>query len=268
MKTRRVVVGLDAAPQSRAALAAAATLAAHLQAELDALFVEDTGLLRLAGLPFARELGFPSASMRRLDPATMERSLRAHAAQARRALSTVAGRFAVQSSFRIARGSMIDEVLAASAEAELAVLGVARWDPEAFRILARAPTRLLIIREGIPVGGRLAVLCSSEIPAAHAVPALCDLGTTLGDGLSIILLGHDASAGERWRREAAALLAERGREAVFQFVRADDEGALRSALARLPPGALVLVGADPALEEGTLRALLATTRRPVFVCPA
>ncbi len=268
VKTRRVVVGLDAAPQSRVALAAAAALASQLRAELDALFVENADLLRLAGLPFARELGFPSASLRRLDPETMQRSLRAHAAEARRALTTAAGRVDVHWSFRVARGSMVDEVLAAAAEAELAVLGLARWDREALRLAARSPTRLLIMREGAAVGGSLAALCSSEVPPHQAVRVLCDLGAALGDGLAIVLLGRDPEAGERWRREAAARLAERGREASIRFVNADDAGALRSALAGLDPGSLVLLGADPALEEGVLRSALAASRRPVFVCPA
>ena len=54
MKARRIVVGLGPAPQSRAALEAAAAIARLLDAELDALFVESEALLRLAGLPSAR----------------------------------------------------------------------------------------------------------------------------------------------------------------------------------------------------------------------
>ena len=57
MTLRRIVVGLDAGPRDRAALEAAAQLAARMQAELVGLFVEDIDLLHLAGLPFAREVG-------------------------------------------------------------------------------------------------------------------------------------------------------------------------------------------------------------------
>lgn len=263
-----MVVGLEAAPHSQAALAAAAAIAARLRAELEALFVEDTELVRLAGLPFAREMGYPSASLRRLDPQTMERSFRAHAAEARRALTAAAERVDVRWSFRVARGSVIDELFAAAAEADLAVLGMARWNRGTLRRAAKAPTTLLVLREEGAVGGPLVALCSCDVPPGQAVPALCTLGSALGDGLSIVLLGRDAAAGERWRREAAALLAERGREAAFRFVPVEAAGALAAPLAAMRPGALVLVGADAILGEEALRALLASSRRPVFVCPA
>jgi nucleotide-binding universal stress UspA family protein len=43
---RRILVALDASPHSFAALEAAAHLAAHLEAELFGLYVEDENLLR------------------------------------------------------------------------------------------------------------------------------------------------------------------------------------------------------------------------------
>ena len=72
--SRRILVVLDASPFGLEALEAAAGLAARLRAELQGLFVEDVDLLRLAGLPFARELAY-SSSQRRLDVATMEHVL-------------------------------------------------------------------------------------------------------------------------------------------------------------------------------------------------
>ena len=105
MKLRRVVVGLEPTPQRRAALQAAAELAERMQAELIGLFVEDMDLLHLAGLPFAREVGFPSAVRRSLDVAAMERSLRAAARDLRRVCEEALERTSVPWSFRTARGS-------------------------------------------------------------------------------------------------------------------------------------------------------------------
>ncbi|MBK7177644.1 MAG: universal stress protein [Chloroflexi bacterium] len=59
MKIQRILVALDASPHSLAALEAAIDLAERLDAELQGLFVEDINLLRLAQLPFARELRYP-----------------------------------------------------------------------------------------------------------------------------------------------------------------------------------------------------------------
>ena len=60
----RILVALDASPYSHAAIEVATILAADLRAELQALFIEDIDLLRLAALPFTREVDETSASMR------------------------------------------------------------------------------------------------------------------------------------------------------------------------------------------------------------
>jgi len=111
---RRLVVALQGGiPQPE--LEAAGGLARSLDAELVGLFVEDLDLLRFAALPFAREIGFASAARRRLDPASLERDLRAHAAEAERRLAQVAARAQVPSAFRVARGVAHAELLAAAA---------------------------------------------------------------------------------------------------------------------------------------------------------
>lgn len=121
MKIRRIIVGLEPASRSRALLEAAADLAGSLQAELIGLFVENTDLLNFAGFPFAREVGFSSARSRPLDLEAMERSLRAWADESRRLLASVAGRTSVRWSFRVARGPLAAEMLAAAEEADLVI---------------------------------------------------------------------------------------------------------------------------------------------------
>jgi hypothetical protein len=146
MTRRRLVVALEAGiadPELEAAVA----LASSLDAELLGLFVEDLDLLRFAALPFAHEIGFGSAARRRLDPASLERDLRAHAAEAERRLAGAAARERVPSAFRVARGVAHAELLAAAAESasdvlRLLLLGdgestATRWAEEARARLAR-----------------------------------------------------------------------------------------------------------------------------------
>ncbi|MGI9243387.1 MAG: universal stress protein, partial [Verrucomicrobiales bacterium] len=64
---RRILIGLDSSPTSLRGLAAAAEMAARLDAELVGLFVEDDNLLRLARLPQSYEIGMQSARSRNLD---------------------------------------------------------------------------------------------------------------------------------------------------------------------------------------------------------
>jgi hypothetical protein len=143
---QRIVVALD--PRTRPGdLDAAAALAGSIGAELLGLFVEDQDLLHFASLPFAHEIGAASASRRRLDMASIERDLRAQAAEAERRLAGAASRVRVQSEFRVARGAAHAELLAAAAQAasdvlQLLLLGdgesdAVRWAEEARARLAQ-----------------------------------------------------------------------------------------------------------------------------------
>jgi hypothetical protein len=103
------------APGRGASPAALTRLAKEMQAELVGLFIEDIDLLRLAALPFAAEIGIASAQRRVLDPAALERALRAQAARLRQALAA-ALEPDIAWSFRVARASPVEAVAAALAE--------------------------------------------------------------------------------------------------------------------------------------------------------
>lgn len=185
MTLRRIVVGLDAGPRDRTTLEAAAQLAARMQAELVGLFVEDIDLLHLAGLPFAREVGYPSAALRPLDVAAMERALRATAQEVQRTLAAIAGRAPLSWSFRIARGAVMTELRAAAAEGDIVVTC-------AWRVTPRAP---------------LAVLCTAAVPPEQVVSAAAALADALGSAVEIVLQDGDGEEAEAWRRRARELLA-------------------------------------------------------------
>jgi len=245
VKIRRIVVGLDIAPHSRSALAAAASLAGELDADLEAVFVESDELHRLAGLPFARELGHSSASARRIDPAALERSLRAHADEARRALTALAGPRAVRWSLRVTRGSVTEEVRAAATGADLTIVGISRWGPEAMRLAREAPVTLVVLSGGGSARGPLAVICPVTVAPEPAVSLACSLARAIGEGLTILAVGDDVEEAARWCAEAAALLARLGRKASLEIVRDWQAEALEVALERLAPRAVAIVAPTP-----------------------
>lgn len=118
----RILVALDNSPQGQAALRTAAQLAAQLQGELEGVFVEDDNLLRLCDLPFCQEVGLFSATPRPLDSRSVERQLRGLATSLRQSLAQVAGAMHIPWSFRVARGCVADELLAAAENAFLLTL--------------------------------------------------------------------------------------------------------------------------------------------------
>jgi len=150
------------APGSAGAPEAVARLAQELQAELLGLFIEDVELLRFAALPFAAEVGFPSASRRAMDVGALERQMRAQARALEGALAAILGPAPAGWSFRVERATPASAVEAALAEgmapallippganprAERRVLRRPELSGEALRALLRALRPVLILPE-------------------------------------------------------------------------------------------------------------------------
>ena len=179
MKIRRVIVGLEPASRSAAKLEAAARLAARMEAELVGLFVENIDLLHFAGLPFAREVGFASATRREVGLEAMERSLRALGREAQQTLAAVAGRVPVRWSFRVVRGAAAVETLASAGESDLVIANIEE-PREAGRAVA-----VRVVRAGDPDALRAALEeCDGILVLAGADDAV--VGETLRE-----LLGQE-----------------------------------------------------------------------------
>jgi nucleotide-binding universal stress UspA family protein len=120
---RRIVVALDTSAYSLAALRAATELAAMLDIEIEGIFVEDINLLYLCGFPFNQEIGSYTATTRRLENATIERQLRSLATNIYEAMNRVILHRPVRWTFHVRRGSVVNELLAATESAELLSIG-------------------------------------------------------------------------------------------------------------------------------------------------
>lgn len=242
MSPRRIVVGLGAAPRSQTALRAAAEIAARTETELLALFVEDVNLLQLAGLPFAREVGFPSAVTRAIDTVMMERSLRALAQAAERSLAEIARGTPLRWSYRVARGALMSEVLALATETDLVIASaVAGWTPR--RLAASARASVLLVEELLQPGAPVVAACSSALPPAQAARLLAEFTTVLGQDpeVTLALLCEVPAVAERWARAAQ----KRAPRMHLQVIAVRDEAELHARLAALRRPCVVLP--EPAL---------------------
>jgi hypothetical protein len=113
---------VESTEEEQDVLAAASDLARGLGAELSGLFVENISLLRMAALPFTREIGLISGIARPIDSRELERMLERQAERVRRRLAEVAAELALPWSFEVARGSLLDHALEAAAKTDLVVL--------------------------------------------------------------------------------------------------------------------------------------------------
>jgi nucleotide-binding universal stress UspA family protein len=178
----RVVVPLDAASENRTTIDTAVRLAARAKASVHGVFVEDEDLLRLAHLPFARQITLAAGA----EPFTtqqVELHLRTSAERARRDLAAAAKRHAVTSSFEIVRGG-----------SEHALLSATQHD----LVVANALTR--------PVGGGFRVECRwwSAIELAPG-PFLLAQGSWDRGGSVAMLLGDRGLASVRLIQTAAQI---------------------------------------------------------------
>jgi hypothetical protein len=116
----KIVLGLDA-QASRAAIDAAALLAARLGRDLHALFVEDEELLRLARLPSSAWIAH-TGTLHALDLEIMERALRGAAARLRSDVARAAGPSKLHWTFRVRRGRLFAELSGIGSEQDLFVI--------------------------------------------------------------------------------------------------------------------------------------------------
>lgn len=270
---RRIVVAVDASPHSLAALEAAAELAARFRAELLGLFVEDVNLLRLAELPFTREVGLFSAGGRRLNARQIECQLRVQARRARHTFTTVAERTAVQGNFRVTRGAVAPELLTAASDADLIILGKVGWSlvrrgrlgSTARAMAAGAPALTLILQDGACLGPPVFVAYDGSARSDRALLAAAVLAEQLDGPLTVLLLGDREPAVHRLQEHATRWLGER--QIGVEFRPLTESNAHRLAHLAQTAGCrtLVLPAESALLCDEALLALLEQTDIPVLL---
>jgi len=148
---RRILVALDTAEPSDAALEEAARLAAGLKAELVGLFIEDAELLQAAALPMTRMVPQQARTLAAFDPASMQRAFRIWSTEARRALESVASQWRIKWSFQIARGLYAEQLMATLRAGDLLALASSthqrrsRTGMAALTAAAQAPCSLFLM---------------------------------------------------------------------------------------------------------------------------
>lgn len=253
---RRILVALDASAPSHAALEEAAALAAGLQAELSGLFVLDAELLRLAALPVARETGLTSATRRSLNPAGMERALKAQAEAARAALEAAARRHRLHSTFRLSRGDVVSELIEAATQADLMAMGAIghmsiagkRLGSATRAVRARSRCSLLLLAPGLRLGGSVVVVADGTAGSARAVELADELSLSREADL-VVLVCSAPDSREVIAAEIRERIGGRPKPPTFDEIDPDRFDTLRNLLRRHGCGLLV-VGQDCELVTG------------------
>jgi nucleotide-binding universal stress UspA family protein len=269
---RRILVALDASPHSQAALEAAVELAAHMEAEMLGLFVEDINLLRLAELPFPQEICVSTTSCRQLDVQAIERELRAQAARLRRTLAMHAGRASVRWSFQVTRGAIAREVLTAAAGADIITLGRAghsvgerRLGSTARAVLSDAPCLTLVIQQGERLRLPVMVLYDGSPLARRALTAGCRLVEGRARHIIVLLPTRNEQMIQRIKSQVSERLKEFDLMARYHVVSALDVHRLARAIQTEPLGTLVLPADSEAVPHDKIADLMDEIEAPILV---
>jgi len=269
---RRVLVALDSAAAS-GALEIAAGIAAANACELCGLFVEDQDLLRLAGLPFAREIQLAKATSRTLAPEQILQDLRAQAGLARAAMARQAALHRIAWSFHVAQGRSEEAILLAAAQGDIIAMArgfgplaqVGGLSRRVRLIAARAPGPLLLLAE--PPAGRPGpvMLPFDTSPAAeHLLGMARDLARAQRETLEILLLGEAREQGADLEARLRAAAGSRPLPALRIWAPRDHVAVLRR-LTEADRGLLVLPADAPCFTAGEVERIIERVRLPIVL---
>jgi hypothetical protein len=122
-RPNKVVVTVDIESSLSPTLELAIALAVASRSNLHGLFIEDMDLLRVANLPFAREVILASGRPRILDNQQLFRSLNARSRHFRQSLERYAQQSSLAWTYSTVRGNRRSMQLAESADAQFLIIG-------------------------------------------------------------------------------------------------------------------------------------------------
>ena len=139
----RILVSLDNSRHSLAALQAAVELAQHYKAELKAVFVEDTTLLRLAEMPFCYEVGEYTATVRKISTDDLSRSISVQSRWVTQSFRKTINQTDLNAEIFIRRGNINETIDEESLKSDLIIIGKTGTNPSGRRRLGSTAKALL-----------------------------------------------------------------------------------------------------------------------------
>jgi len=274
--TGRVLVLLDGSRMSYAALQAAAEIAAKSGADVLGVFVEELNQLRSAGYGFAREVGASSGISRPLAAGEVEQRMQRLANEARRALAGAVAPFGGRHTLSVARGHVIEEVLALAGPQDLLVMGRVGWSSApgarlgstAKGLVRRSRGRVLLWCEGrVEPLGRIVVFLNDHRDAnSHAIQAAADQAHHSHRPVTL-LIGADSTVSSEDLKDIVRDLGIKETDLRVRSLPSTDPATIAGILRQERAVQLVLSRDCTLFQEPGAERLLVALNLPVTVTP-
>jgi nucleotide-binding universal stress UspA family protein len=208
-----------------------------------------------------------------MDSPTMERALRVQAEQARRSLEASAARRQVRWSFRVVRGEVATEVLAASMEVDLISVGPvgsllgsgAKTGAAARTVAVRAPRSVLVLRNGIRPGQPVVTVYDGSPAAVRALAVAAQVAEADGGRITVLIPADGPTPARQLLEEAGGWLRNQGRGAAYRRIDRLDAGEIVRAVKAEGGGVLVLGAEHLPPQEAQTQALMDELDCPLLV---
>lgn len=258
---RRIVLALDPQSDARAALTEATRLAARLQAEFSAVFVEDEDLLRSASLPFVRRMG-PGGGWQEFGAADTERELRMLARTLRTMVEERSRAMNLASRFAVVRGHMEKAVLDAAEEGDLVIVTGAPRIRSTGESAARHGRRpVLVLRAGESLDRPVTVVYDGSPGALRALAAARSLAGE--HPVHVLLLAEDRERAKALEPQVREALADA--DADFRPMARPDIRTVCTIAQAPERGVLVLQADSPLIADASGALALDRVRCPVLL---
>jgi len=272
----RIVVSLKAASHVESPVEAAATLAAAIEAEIVGLFVKEDAMIDLAGLPFARTLGFGTGRSQALTRDAMERAFSRGEILCRRTLSARAERAQVKWSFQTMRGEVAGGIRSALGMGDFLVLSRERRGGDVSDVMGEVRSggtgvRGIVVasqRFSRPDGGPVIAIDEGGAGGEETILLASRIAAVTGTGLVVLAVAHTD--------EEAGRIADRSRELaglgsnpdIHRFPSGDPRW-IAAALARSSPSFVVAdMEGDLFRNDEDVRRLLDASAAPIALVRA
>lgn len=157
---RRILVALDTSHHSRAALRAAAYLAKLSEAELRGLYVSDSTWHQISRLSLISEVSEITGERRSLDEKEMQQQSKLLESRIRTLIKQTAQELSIPHSLTTVQGTIGDELIKASKEADLITIGrsghshkqAKKLGKTAQMVIKQSPKPVLMLEHGLSIG--------------------------------------------------------------------------------------------------------------------